>query len=89
MKQSLETPTLVISSDPDLVTQKYLETYREFDCEIDPNTKAANVFAGAIAYASVVFANHLILGGNYQHNKEDKMKILEHLNAIQKILSEY
>ena len=76
--------------EKDLIVQDYLASYMERDSSLDENRQlASNVFEGAINYAYVVFGNHLILGGAYATNSEDKYKILEHLDAIRDILKKY
>lgn len=69
--------------------QNYLCNYTK-PCALDPNEEgASNSFAGALAYASNVFVNRLILGGAYSTNQDDKMVILEHLKAIMHVIEKY
>ena len=79
-----------MEKNKDLITQDYLASYMGRDCLLDEDRQlASNVFEGAISYAYVVFGNHLILGGAYATNCEDKYKILEHLDEIRNILKKY
>lgn len=72
-----------------IIAQEYLRNYMK-PCALDPNEEgASNSFAGAMAYASNVFMNRLILGGAYSTNQDDKMIILEHLKAIMDIIAKY
>lgn len=76
--------------DKDLITQNYLASYMGLDSSLDENRQlASNVFEGAINYAYIVFSNHLLLGGAYSTNTDDKYKILEYLDKIREILNKY
>ena len=54
---------------------------------LDPDEElASNVFAGAMIYATNIFGNRLVFGcGDYR--KEDKIKIIEHLQKVLAILN--
>lgn len=60
-----------------------------------PNTingkddRCGQIFAGSIRYASMVFTSHLILGGSYQINTEDKKELCELLKRVNQILDKY
>lgn len=60
-----------------------------------PNTingkddRCGQIFAGCIRYASMVFISHLILGGSYQTNEEDKKELSELLKRVNQILDKY
>ena len=53
------------------------------------NDSCGQLFAGAIKYASMVFTSHLILGGAYMTNKEDKIKLCDLLKKVNQILDKY
>ena len=53
------------------------------------NDSCGQLFAGTIKYASMVFTSHLILGGAYVTNKEDKIKLCDLLKEINQILDKY
>jgi hypothetical protein len=71
-----------------LDAQKFLKLYgiesgiNDFDPK---DAEASEVFAGAIMFASDVFANRLVLGHN-DFRKEDKIVILKALKSIIEIL---
>ena len=75
--------------DNEMIVQRFLENYAQRNNLDDNNKLASNVFSGAIMYATNVFTNALILGGDYHRNQEDKVKILEHLYEINNILAKY
>lgn len=76
--------------DKELIVQEYFAECREQHCKLDENRQlASDVFNGAIRYASLVFINRLMYGGAYETNKEDKMKILDLLRELNKILDKY
>lgn len=56
---------------------------------LDEDTIAASVFSHLINTASQVFTNRLILGGSHHTNEEDKMKILDSLQTIAKVLDKH
>ena len=71
-----------------LDTQKFLKLYgiKSGIKDFDPTDKeASEVFAGAIMFASDVFANRLVLGCG-DSRKEDKLVILKALKSIIEIL---
>ena len=68
--------------------QKFLKLYGILSDlkDFDPTDKeASEVFAGAIMFASDVFANRLVLGHN-DFRKEGKLVILKALKSIIEIL---
>lgn len=68
------------------MTQNYLQSWASGCTPINPEEESASrAFAGAIMYASSVFGNRLILGGAH-HNTKNCREILDHLQAICKLL---
>jgi hypothetical protein len=53
------------------------------------NDRCGQIFAGCIRYASMVFTSHLILGGSYRTNEEDKKELCELLKRVNQILDKY
>ena len=53
------------------------------------NDSCGQLFAGTIKYASMVFTSHLILGGAYMTNNEDKIKLCDLLKEINQLLDKY
>lgn len=68
------------------MTQNYLKSWAAGCTPINPDQElASRVFAGTMMYAASVFGNRLVLGGAH-HNTKDCKEILDHLQAICKLL---
>lgn len=53
------------------------------------NTRAADSFYDYIKRATLVFINHLMLGGSYRVNEEDKKQVQTALEIINYIIDKY
>lgn len=68
--------------------QDYFKDYAGSN-NLDPDVKISSLFGGAFTYASMVFVNHMMLGGHYLDNQEDKMVVMNALGTVAKILEKY
>ena len=60
-----------------------------FNGETEFDIVSGSYFADLIKRASNVYISHLILGGSYKVNFEDKNKVMEYLKNILDIIERY